>query len=78
MLSQIEWWIQNGPIRKNGTFPVKETLIKSWFDVLTTQTSIFVLFVSAEILFDGAFCLWVSLSPLKHILICSYQQHHRF
>ena len=31
------------------------------FDVPTTQISIFVLWVNAGVLFDGAFCLWVSL-----------------
>ena len=38
------------------------SFIKSWFDVRTNQISIFVLFVSAAALFDGAFSLWVSLS----------------
>ena len=36
-------------------------LIKSWFDVSTTSMSIFLLFVSARVLFDGAFSLWVTL-----------------
>ena len=40
---------------------VLEPLIKSWFDVPPTQMPIFVLFVSAGVLFDGAFSLWVSL-----------------
>ena len=73
MLQQIELWVQNGPIRKNGVWPVttlyfwkicfslKEPLIKRWFDVPTTQMPIFVHFVGAGILFDGTFSLWVSL-----------------
>ena len=38
-----------------------ELLIKSWFDVPTTQMPKFVLFVSAGVLFDSVFSLWVSL-----------------
>ena len=34
---------------------VLESLIKSWFNVLTTQVSIFILFVSAGVLFQGVF-----------------------
>ena len=66
MLRQIEWWLQNGPIKRNGVLPVTtlffanfvsvyEPLRKSWLDVPTTQMPIFVLFVSAGVLFDGAF-----------------------
>ena len=32
-----------------------------WFDVQTTQMSIFILFESVKFLFDSAFSLWVSL-----------------
>ena len=50
MLRQIEWWVQNGPMATNGVLPVttlffenfvsaQEPLIKSWFDVPTTQMS---------------------------------------
>ena len=39
-----------------------ETLINSRFDVLTTQISMFTLFVSAEVLFQGVFSLRVSLT----------------
>ena len=42
---------------ENATFP--------WFDVPTTQISIFILFVSGGVLFEGAFSLWVSLSFFK-------------
>ena len=46
----------------SGNFiSVEEPLIKSWFVVPTTQMPIFVLFVSAGVLFDGVFFLWVSL-----------------
>ena len=40
---------------------VSEPLTKSCLDVQTTQMSIFILFVSAGILFKGDFSLWVSL-----------------
>ena len=40
---------------------VKEPLINNRFDVPTAQTPLFVLFLSAGVLFDGAFSLWVSL-----------------
>ena len=36
--------------------------MNNWFNVPTAQTSIFVVFVSAGVLFDGALSLWVSLS----------------
>ena len=35
--------------------------MNNWFNVPTAQTPIFVLFLSAGVLFDGAFTLWVSL-----------------
>ena len=35
----------------------------SWFDVPSTQMSIFILFASAGVWFEGAFSLWVSLIP---------------
>ena len=41
---------------------VSEPLIQSWFVVPTTQMPIFLLFVSAGVLFDGAFSLWVYLT----------------
>ena len=52
MLRQIEWRLQNGPITKSGVLPVTtlffgkfvpvlEPLKKSYFDVPTTQMSIF-------------------------------------
>ena len=34
---------------------VYEPLTKSWFGVLTTQISTFILFVSSKVLFQGAF-----------------------
>ena len=39
-----------------------ETLINSQSDVLTTQISMFTLFVSAKVLFQGVFSLRVSLT----------------
>ena len=70
MLRQIEWWMQNGPIIKNEILPVTILffernfifLIKSLFDVSTTQMPIFLLFVNAGVLFDSAFSLWVSIT----------------
>ena len=73
ILRQIEWWVQNGHHKEwsfasshfiffENFISVKEPLIKSWFDVPTTYMFIFVLFVSAEVLFGGAFSLWVSLN----------------
>ena len=41
---------------------VYEPLIKSWFDVTTNQMSILAFFVSAGVLFEGAFSLWVCLN----------------
>ena len=39
-----------------------ESFIKSWFDVPTTQMSIFMLSLIAGVLFESAFSLWVSLN----------------
>ena len=33
-----------------------------WFDVQTIQMSIFIIFVSAGVLFEGDFSLWLSLN----------------
>ena len=41
---------------------VSEPLIKSWFDVPTTQMPVFILFVNAGVLSDGGVSLWVSLN----------------
>ena len=46
---------------------VQEPLVKSWFDVLTTQMPIFLIFVGAGVLFDGAFSMWVSLIKLGDV-----------
>ena len=42
--------------------PDSESPVKSWFDVQTTQMSRLILFVSAGVLYKGAFSLWVSWS----------------
>ena len=68
MLRHVRCRAQNGPITKNGVLPVTtlfflnfvsvyEPLIKSLFDVPTTQMVIFILFVSTLVLFKGAFSL---------------------
>ena len=60
MLRQIEWQPQNGPITKSGVLsvttlffgkfvPVLEPLKKSYFDVPTTQLSIFIFFLIAGV-----------------------------
>ena len=60
MLRQIEWQLQNGPIIKSRVLPVTPLfflenvsvlapLKKSYFDVPTTQMSIFVFSVSAAV-----------------------------
>ena len=72
-LRQIEWEVQNGSITKNENLPlttlhfekffsVYELPIKSWFDVPTTQMSIFLLFVSAGVHLREFFSLLVSLN----------------
>ena len=76
MLRQIERWLQNGPIA-NGDLPVtalffenfvsvSEPFINSWLDAPATEIPIIVLFISAGVLFDGTFSLWVSLIR-KHV-----------
>ena len=71
----IEWGVENGPITKNRVLlattlffqffvSVWEHRIKSWFDVPTTQTSIFKLFESIGISFEIDFSLWVSLKSV--------------
>ena len=52
--------------------------MKSWFDVPTTQMPIFLLSVSARVLFDGAFSLWVSLKgDLFHLgMKYLYEKYH--
>ena len=74
MLRQIEWSVQNGSFTKNRVLPVttlffwkfcfslRTSYFKSWFDAQTTQIPTFVLFLTAGVLFDGAFSLWVSLN----------------
>ena len=47
-----------------------EPLVKSWFNVRTTQISIFTLFVSAAVLYEGVFFLWVFLLGSQPAFIC--------
>ena len=62
----MEWGLQNGPITKNIVLSVvtlflwkfvsvQEPVIKSWFEIPATHMSIFILFSSAGVLFEGAF-----------------------
>ena len=69
ILGQVEWGVQNGPITKNRVLPVstlfywkfcfslRTSFTNSSFDVLTTQMSISILFISAGVLFEGVFSL---------------------
>ena len=75
MLRQIGWGVQNGPITMSGVLPdsffanfvlIQEPCKKSFFDVTTTQMFIFILFVSAGVLFEGAFTLWVFLAATEN------------
>ena len=43
---------------------VQESLIRIWFDLPKTQMPILALYVTAGVLFDSAFSLWVSLISL--------------
>ena len=63
MLRQIECKVQKEPIIKNRVLPASalsflkfcfELFIQSWFDIPTTQTSIFIPFESVGVLLDGA------------------------
>ena len=59
MLRQTKWGVQNKPIKWSGVLPVTtlyfQNFVKSWFDVPATQTSIFILFVNAGVLFEDVF-----------------------
>ena len=69
MLGQIEWWAKNGPVTKNGVLPWKFcfSLRTSYQELIwctndpNAQIPIFIIAVSAGVLFDGAFSLWVYL-----------------
>ena len=54
-LSQRTQIFQSLPYFFENVVSVQEPLIKSWFNIPTAQMSISVLFVSAGVLFDGAF-----------------------
>ena len=60
----MEWGVQNGPITKYGVLPVTVLFfgkfcssLRTWFDVPTIYISIFILFVSAGVLFGGGVSL---------------------
>ena len=61
MLREIEWRVQNGPITKNIVLPVwtlffwkfvsvQGPVIRNWFEVPTTQMTIFILSEKASII----------------------------
>ena len=69
----------NWSISKNRTLPVTalffrnfvsvyEPLVKSWFDVSTTQMTILIVFVSAGVLFERIYSLWVSLMQSSFLI----------
>ena len=64
------WGVQNALTRKNVLLPLNffenikwgyEPLINSRFDEPIVQIYIFIRLVSASVLFEGVFSLWVSL-----------------
>ena len=65
MLTEIEWGVQNGPIKKNAFLPVTSlffqkfcfSLRTAYKNVPTIQMSVFILFKSVGVLFEGAFSL---------------------
>lgn len=60
-LYKTAWSVANVKAKRMGSakfekfVSVYEPLTKSWFGVLTTQISTFILFVSSKVLFEGAF-----------------------
>ena len=65
ILRQMERGVQNGSIVKNFCllvntsffwifFQFKNLLLKNWFDLPTTEMPMFILFISAEVLYEGA------------------------
>ena len=81
-LRQMEWGLKIGLIAKNAVLPlttlffedlisVKEPLINSWFDAPISRMHIFILFVSAWVLFEGVFSLWESLMFSSFTLVFS-------
>ena len=82
MFRQIEWREENGSITKNGVLPVttsafwrfasiQEPLLQSWFNMPTTQMSIFILFVSTGVLISvlGVFPVSILKSLINQIPI---------
>ena len=55
-----------------------EPLVKSCFDVPTTQMPIFILFVSTKILFENYFFLWVSLKEIVRLRITNRPTREKF
>ena len=67
-LRQMQWGVQNGSITKNRVLPsnyffffrkfclsLRTSYNKSWFNVPTAQMSIFILFISSEVLSELVF-----------------------
>ena len=78
MFRRIKWWLQNGPITKNGVLSVTSLFLRKLCFSLRTaykelicctskpNTHIYP-FLSAGVSFDGAFSLWVSLTSDEYI-----------
>ena len=65
MLKQLEWWVQNGPITKNGVLLELLYFLKILFQF---KNPISILFVSAAVSFGGAFSQWESLRTVHNLL----------
>ena len=74
MLNESEWWVQNGPITKNGVLSVTNFL-ENYFSLRTSYEELVwsinypnvVLFVSAGISFNGNFSLLIFPCPRKQL-----------
>ena len=54
---------------------VYEPLINSWFNVPIAQIFIFILFVSASVLFEGIFSLWESINQIFYCHCCLFKRN---
>ena len=89
ILRQTEWWVWNGPVSKNEVLLVTTLFIwkfcfslrasnkESWFDVPATQMPIFIVFVSARVLFDSVFFLWTMIKGKCHLYPWRVKCHAR-
>ena len=87
MLRQNERRVQNGPVKSNGVLPLATLFLwkinfsiwTCWLNLPTSQISINILFVSAWVLFECVFSMWVSFIKLlytKTIFLFKGHFHH--